>query len=334
MKHVVEFHALTKSLSLTVALAATCFACGSSADTSSTADEALATPDAAQVAWAEAITAAPSSEEGCFHAAYPSMTWEKIDCAQAPNGFKSRPTVKSDGVHPATVGNGNDYAAQSTGLTTKAVGTFPKVTGVTSEKDQGTTNGYSIQLNSNFMSGTKACKGVAKCMSWSQFVYSSEEQSAFIQDWLIGIGTCPSSAWNDAGGGDCYKNSAAVSVPKIAISQLSTFKMSGSATSTKDALVFTASGHAYSTSQPDSTTNLSTAWKSSEFNIIGDGGGSAATFNKGSSITVKIALTDGSTSAPTCVANDGTTGETNNLNAGQCTTGGGTSPFIEFTESL
>jgi hypothetical protein len=330
--HAMKLRALTNSLSLTAALGAACFACGSSpADASSSSDEELASPDllAAQAAWGEAIAAAPSSEEGCFRASYPSMTWEKVDCVQAP----TRVIIHPFAVHADTVGNGNDFAAQSAGRISKAVGTFPTVTGVKTESDNGTSNGYSIQLNSNFMSGTAACKGVSGCLSWSQFVYSSEEQSAFIQDWLIGIGTCPSGAWINAGGGDCFKNSAAVSVPTIAITHLSTFKMSGSATSSKDSLVFTEQGKAFSTSQPDSTTNLSTAWNASEFNIIGDGGGSSATFNKGSSITVKIALTDGTTNAPSCVSKGGTTGETNNLTLGKCTTGGGSSPFIQFTES-
>jgi len=33
------------------------------------------------------------------------------------------------------------------------------------------------------------------------------------------------------------------------------------------------------------------------------------------------------------VANSGSTGETNNLTLGSCTTAGGTSPSIQFTES-
>ncbi len=101
-----------------------------------------------------------------------------------------------------------------------------------------------------------------------------------------------------------------------------------------DTLIFAAEGKAFRTSQRDSITNLGTAWTASEYNIIGDGGASEAVFNKGSSISVRIGLNDGTTNAPTCVANDGTTGETNNLNIGKCTTGVGTTPFIEFTESL
>ena len=48
---------------------------------------------------------------------------------------------------------------------------------------------------------------------------------------------------------------------------------------------------------------------------------------------MKVALTDGSTAAPTCVANAGSTGETNNLNLGSCAVTGGTTPYIQFNES-
>jgi len=48
---------------------------------------------------------------------------------------------------------------------------------------------------------------------------------------------------------------------------------------------------------------------------------------------VKVALTDGSGAAPTCVADAGSTGETNNLNLGSCAATSGTTPYIEFIES-
>jgi hypothetical protein len=332
---------LTKAIGV-MAFGAACVGCGSSAsepasaaESPAVAEPAVAAEATAHAVWRDAIARAPAVEEGCFHASYPAMTWDKIDCSEATIRFHSHPAPSRNtaGV-PFTVGNGNDFAAQASGLISQSTGTFPTVTGVTSETDDGAKNSYSIQLNSNFMSGTAACKGVSGCQSWSQFVYSTNERSAFIQDWLIGIGKCPDKTFFADGEGDCYKNSAAVSVPAIAISNLSGFKMAGSAVKNgKDTLVFTAEGEAFSTNQPDTTTNLATAWNASEFNIIGDGGASEAVFNKGASITVKIALADGSTSAPACVANDGTTGETNNLKLGKCTTGGGTSPFIQVTET-
>jgi hypothetical protein len=221
----------------------------------------------------------------------------------------------------------------TSGLISSSVGTFPTVTGVTSETD-GRKNTYSIQLNSNFMSGTAACLGYSGCLSWQQGVYSSSEEAAFFQYWLIGFGSrCP-SGWYSDGEGDCYKNSAAITVPTIAITDLANLKMSVSAAKgQKDAVIFTNGTEAYTTSGADSVADLATAWTATEFNVIGDGGGSEAVFNKGSSVTVKIVVANGTTNAPTCVPNDGTTGETNNLTLGKCTSAGGASPYIEFTES-
>jgi hypothetical protein len=284
----------------------------------------------AESEWREAILANPIADDGCFQASYPDMAWNAIGCVDAPNrAFATRRSA----VRQFTVGNGNDYALQVAGLIAKASGTFLHVNGVTSESDGGA-NTYSIQLNSNFMSGTAACKGVSGCQSWAQFVYSTAEQSAFIQNWLIGIGSCPSAQWNADGQGDCFINSAAVSVPQIAITDLGTLKMSGSAVANKnDTLVFVSGTQAFTTHERDSVTNLASAWTSAEFNVIGDGGGSEAVFNSGASMTVRIAVSDHDTTAPQCVANDGTTGETNNLTLGACRTFSGTTPSIEFVQS-
>jgi hypothetical protein len=289
-----------------------------------TADEVEAQ---ARLAWRESIVRTAVPSEGCFYAAYPSTTWAKMGCTVAPN----RPYMPRKSATALTVGDGVDYAAEVSGLLTGSVGTFPTVTGVTSESDEGEANVYSIQLNSNFMS-TAVCAGKSGCLSWQQFVYSSGERAAFMQYWLINYGRCP-SGWNTFSP-DCYKNSAAVSVPQQAISQLANLKLAGAAvTNGTDTLVFTTETEAYSTTGKDSVVDLATDWKESEFNIIGDGGGSEAVFNKGSSITVKIALTDGSTTAPTCLANAGTTGETNNLTLKSCTASSGSTPSIQFIES-
>jgi hypothetical protein len=273
-------------------------------------------------------TAAPA--KGCYHASYPSTAWAKVNCVKAPN----RLYLPRHFPEPQTVGNGDDYAAEiSSGVITQTVGSFPSVSGVSSESDDGTSGDYSLQLNSNFMN-TNACNGVSGCQAWEQFVYASGEGSAFMQYWLINYGdTCPSGGWMQYQG-SCYMNSAAVSVPDEPITDLANMSLTGSAVSGgNDTLTFTDGTEAYTTSGDDSVTDLGTAWQASEFNIIGDGGGSQAVFNSGSSITVNVSLTDGSNSAPTCASNAGTTGETNNLTLGSCSTSGGSTPSIQFTES-
>ena len=292
-------------------------------------DEAVAM---AQENWRAAIARIAAPSLGCFEAEYPSTTWKKVSCTEAPH----IPYLPRSNAHAATgtqtVGDGHDYAAEVAGTMTGSVGSFPSVSGVTSEKDGSRSNVYSIQLNSNFMT-TAACNGTSGCLAWEQFVYSSSEQSAFMQYWLIDYGKACPSGWNTFST-DCWKNSSAVRVPKIPISYLSKLKLSGNAVANgNDTLVFSIGNKAYSTSGKDSVTYLATDWNQSEFNIIGDGGGSAATFNSGSSIAVKVNVVDGTSNAPTCASDAGTTGETNNLNLGSCTTAGGSSPYMQFTES-
>jgi hypothetical protein len=77
--------------------------------------------------------------------------------------------------------------------------------------------------------------------------------------------------------------------------------------------------------------NIVSVWRQPEFNVVGNAGGSRANFNSGSSVTVKIALTAGSSAAPSCVAGAGSTGETNNL--GRCTAAAGSTPSVQFSES-
>jgi len=247
-------------------------------------------------------------------------------------------------------GNGDDYVAQSSGLTSGALGSFPTVTGVKSEKSVGVAeygdggilgaNEYSLQLNTNFTGTTAACKGHSGCVVWQQFIYATDyavegEAAVFMQYWLIewGSSACPSGFGSD-GEGDCYGNSSYVSAPDVKPTSLASLSLSGTAASGgNDTVKFTDGTTAYSVSGKDSVLDISQVWKQSEFNVVGDAGGSRADFNEPVSITVKVALTDGSTSAPTCVADAGTTGESNNLDLGSCSTASGSSPYIEFTES-
>jgi hypothetical protein len=175
---------------------------------------------------------------------------------------------------------------------------------------------------------------------WQQFIYSPDYQTngqaaVFMQYWLIGWGSsrCP-SGWMSAGGGDCFRNSSIAVAPDVPITSLAKLTLSGTVVAGgNDTVVFNNGTTAYSITGKDSVVDISAVWRQSEFNVVGNAGGSRATFNSGSHVTVRIALTDGSTTAPTCVANAGSTGETNNLTLGSCTTAGGTNPSVQFPES-
>jgi len=321
--------------------------------------------DQAQETWRDTIRQIAPPDEGCFHASFPSTHWEQVACSEGVPLFHPSPAhaIHKFAMHLAgeeeTAGNGTDYVAETSGLTTSATGSFPTVTGVTSETGVGVAeygdggilgaNDYSLQLNTeedvDSPSGCTQYHDVA-CGTWQQFVYASNYESGsdgdiFMQYWLFFAGRerCP-SGWGNGGYSEgvqaCYENSATVAVPDVQASKLATVKLAGSAVSGgNDTLTFTIGTEAYSTSGKDSVLKIASTWDQSEFNVVGDAGGSEAEFNSGSSITVKIAVSSGTTNAPTCLgpSNAGTTGESNNLNLGSCSADGGSTPYIQFTES-
>jgi hypothetical protein len=318
-------------------LAAAALAALSGAACVAAASGAAAAPSpevaALQATWREAISHTPTPQEGCFQAHYPSLAWSKVTCVKAPDVPYIPAIGHNNGAQ--TVGDGHDYAIQTATLISTGVGSFPKVKGLKSETGADGANSYTLQLNSEFFNGP-VCAGAqtpSKCLSWLQYVYSSGEQAVFMQYWLIYWDKACPAGWNTYSG-DCYKNSAAVRAPREVITDLSQMSMTGSAVNGGvDTTTFTDGANAYTTTGPDTVVDLASNWNGSEFNIIGDGGGSAANFNSGTKLTVRVAVNDGSTAAPTCLSNAGTTGETNNLNLGKCKAKAGDTPLISFVES-
>jgi hypothetical protein len=311
--------------------------------------DAVDAQTAAHDDWLRAVAQNAGSAEGCFHATYPSATWQPVECKIAHPRSHPIHRQPSNGAAEVT-GNGVDYVAEAAGLISKTSGSFPTVTGVKSEKSVGVAafggggilgpNEYTLQINSNFNSTTAACKSHSGCTVWQQFIYSPDyntdgEAAVFMQYWLIGWGSsaCP-GGWGSDGGGDCYRNSAYVAAPDMPITSLAKLTLSGAVVAGgNDTVVFDNGSEAYSITGKDSVVDIAVVWKESEFNVVGNAGGSRADFNKGSSVTVKVALSDGSSAKPSCLANAGTTGETNNLTLGKCSAAAGSTPYIEFTES-
>jgi hypothetical protein len=232
-------------------------------------------------AWRKAMARVPLPTKGCFKASYPSTQWQEVQCTTAP----TRPYPPARGPQPATVGNGHDVSAEVSGLLSEAVGSFDSVTGVTSETGQvggsgpQVANTFSLQLNTQFFSGTPACNGAAKptaCKGWQQFVYSNAGY-AFIQYWLIDYNTTCPSGWftsmPSASTIDCYKNgSNSVAVPPQLIADLVFLSLTGVANTTggQDQIIMSVAGTLYTASNPANTLNLSQYWKEAEFNIVGD----------------------------------------------------------------
>lgn len=289
-----------------------------------------------QHAWGASMARTPVPGEGCFTADYPSRSWTAVACTTAPN-HRYGPAHGASGY---TVGDGNDYAVSTSGLFTASVGSFPVVKGVTLEQDGTIANNYSLQLNSQFFSGSPACAKAAvpaNCLAWQQFVFAEQGSGiAFMQYWLINyVSKCP-GGWMTFGS-DCYRNSNAVAVSPQPVAQLKHLFVSAEVGGGHDTMVLMTKTRGYSTTGKDSVLELGQFWNASEFNIFGDGDGTAATFNAGPTIEVDIQEEDGTTNAPVCKGNSGTTAETNNLTLSKkCKTFGvvdGAAPHATFTET-
>ncbi len=227
---------------------------------------------------------------------------------------------------PDTVGDGTDYSAVVTGTLTKGVGTFADVSSGITEKGQNggsgsqVSNAFSLQLNSQFISGSPACAKAAEpseCQAWQQFVYtydSSRSGEIFMQYWLIDYNTTCPSGWYTYSN-DCYTNSNAATTSVVTAAELGTTTLTGSAASGgQDGVSLSiGSGSATSVTNADTKIDLAAYWNTAEWGVYGDGGGSAANFGSGTTLQAQIALTGTSKAAPSCVE-EGFTGETNNLN--------------------
>ncbi len=85
--------------------------------------------------WRAVMAQNPTPGEGCFHASYPDIVWESVECEVG------QPRVQPVHVNPTdaeaeVVGNGNDYVARAQGLISWANGGFT-IKGVTSETGVG-----------------------------------------------------------------------------------------------------------------------------------------------------------------------------------------------------
>ena len=255
---------------------------------------------------------------------------------------------------------------------TNAKGSF-SASGVTSETGIGVAaygdagilgaNEYTLQVNTN-ITHSAACGSYSACTAWQQYVMSTNtpvsitstgltnKTEVFVEYWLFnygshtGSGVCP-AGFADGGpdyagpGEDCVQNTPATVIAngQLPITDLADMTLSGSAIPNgTDAATVTYNGQAFTATVPDSYTDIASVWNQAEFNVVGNAGGSEAEFNNGTSLIAKIAVTDGSTIAPSCVFNGGTTGESNNLNfvpstsAPVCCPYGGADPSIEFME--
>jgi hypothetical protein len=299
---------------------------------------------AAKAQWQTAISRVPEQGNGCYQASYPSLSWQAVACVAAPKvplvpALSHHGAAKHTG--PQTVGDGVDYSAVTSGLLSKAVGTFTNVssniseTGAVDGSGSAQSNSFSLQLNSQFFSGSSACSKASSpsaCQAWQQFVYTDNGDGTgdvFMQYWLINYNnSCPSGWYSYSP--DCYTNSSATEISAITAQQLGSVKLTASAASGgNDAVsVSVGSGTASTVTGKDTKVGLAAAWNTAEWGVYGDGGGSAANFGSNTTLEARTVLTSTSSAAPSCVE-EGFTGETNNLSLGATPAiGTATSPTV------
>ncbi len=277
--------------------------------------------------WQAAISQVRQPGSGCYRASYPALRWRAVKCVAAPKIPLVPVALSARGKHggPQTVGDGTDYSAVVSGLISKAVGTFTNVSSGITEKGQAggsgsqVANAFSLQLNSQFFSGSPACSGSGDpsgCLAWQQFVYTYETRTLgyiFMQYWLINYdATCPSGWFTYST--DCYTNSNASTVSTVTAAQLASVNLTATAASggLDGVSLSIGSGSATSVTNNDTKVDLAANWNTAEWGVYGDGGGSAANFGSNTTLQAQTVLTDTSGGAPSCVE-EGFTGETNNL---------------------
>lgn len=315
-------------------------------------------------AWNARMLKLPLQKTGCFNATYPNVEWHEVQCGRPS---KDRNSVGNGADYVAqTTGN---YISLSTGTFTVPASSAGSETGQLHGSGPGVANLFTLQMNSqspvNSSDGspfnTPACGGVVGCSGWEQFVFSQSQGPApgpgqmsaapgttpalFVEYWLYNAGpTCPAlpswalngqppgTPW-PGGGGTCVFNGPSTYVPPLTSAQLPGVVMTATA-GANDTVVLTTPSGMYAYSEP-SALGLNNAWTETEFNVFGDCCATDATFTSPTTLVVSLQIADGFPNAPTCIANDGTTGETNSL------TLSGTptvipilpDPSIEFTET-
>jgi hypothetical protein len=298
--------------------------------------------------------AAPNG--GCFTASYPNIQWQEVPCAQGVTvpPFPPGPARTPGSGEAFSVGNGVDpIAGVTSGLVSTAVGSFDSVSGVTSITGQFGADDYSLQLNSNLFS-SPICSGAGtptQCVGWQQFVFSNQGCTNpnpiacnFMQYWLIhwGSNSCPMTggwmSFDNGGDLECYTNSNLLVPPQQPISNLGNLSVTAQANSGGlDSMIFSSGSTLYLVQNNANVLGLSTGWTAVEYNLVGDGDGTASTLNSGSSMTVRTSLDNGTTSAPACVSGSfgGYTAETNNLNlqSPSGTTRSSTLPALVWTQN-
>jgi len=275
--------------------------------------------------WHVGVLKQQAPEVGCHELEYPSEEWVEVACGKPiadPLQVTHEPLLRG---HVRAVGNGDDWVVNvNNGRLGQVTGSFEDISGVTSvvNSNNQRDNDYTLQLNSNFFSSPECPQSMPSCQGWQQAVYAANGTDPgylIIQYWLINYNsdgtTCPSGWINFQN--SCYVNaSQQPSVDPVNTADLSEMKLTMTATAGGNDQVILRIGnrlHSATVTSPDNMVSLSQGWTQAEFNIFGNCCGYEAEFNSGSSMEVKLEISQYSGGTLSC-QKAGYTGETNSLN--------------------
>ena len=264
---------------------------------------------------------------GCFSATPPETVWHQVPCKKAPQHSPMVPAIVGGG------GRTSDYMIGSAGLLTAVWGSFNLVSGGSGQlPDDGL---LSLQVNSNTFL-TPACNGSPNpnCRGWQQFVTQGSywpdyygDTNVFMEYWLLSYDTYCPDGWttyydsNLCSGSCCYKDSYAASgADAPSWDNLDYIRASGQIRNGGNVdYADYWDGHRLDAVSDSTTLWLSRGWTSAEFNIFGINNGARFNFPSGTTLGVRMGITDTTGADPRCGFGS-TTGETNNLtlNTGGC----------------
>src|ERR1700685_456209 len=90
-------------------------------------DAAADRQSAARAQWRTLMAQNPTPAEGCFHASYPDVVWQKVACKTGEPRVRPRHSESRGDAPEITGGIGqgnNDYVAEAAGLIGMAIGYF------------------------------------------------------------------------------------------------------------------------------------------------------------------------------------------------------------------
>jgi hypothetical protein len=131
------------------------------------------------------------------------------------------------------------------------------------------------------------------CRVWQQFLYATDydcdiwgcDAGVYIEYWLINYGECPTNANWTQSGNNCWINSNIASAPDFPITDLAKLSLHAAAQPGGQdcVVVYDDTGAGWGVCANDSVLDISSVWDKTEFNIVGDTGGSRAQFGSGTS---------------------------------------------------